>query len=92
MVQSVTFSQFVDAFERMDRRDQFSYRGLEALYDYLEEYDPDFDLDVIGICCEFTEYMDFEALRQDYPDIEDMSGLKEETIVVSESPLIIQNF
>jgi len=48
-------SQFRDAFRQADRQDQFSYEALNMLYEYFEDVDPDMELDVIAICCEYTE-------------------------------------
>jgi len=48
-------SQFRDAFRAMGRHDQFSYEGMELLFDYFEELDPDMELDVIAICCDYSE-------------------------------------
>lgn len=57
---NVTSAMFADAFRRMGREDQFSREALEALFNYLEEYEQDtgedLELDVIGLCCDFTEY------------------------------------
>lgn len=55
MIQTINVSDSRDAFRSMDRKDQFSYEGLGALFDYLEEIDPDFDLDVIALCCDYSE-------------------------------------
>jgi hypothetical protein len=66
MKQSINLSQFRDAFHSMDRGNQFSYEALELIYDYLEEIDPDFDLDVIAICCEVSE-MDIGDVFNTYP-------------------------
>jgi len=55
MKQTINVYDFRDAFHRMGRKDQFSYEGLGALYEYLEECDPDMELDVIAICCDFTQ-------------------------------------
>lgn len=55
MIQTINVSDFRDAFRSAGRADQFSYEGLTALYDYLEEIDPDFDLDVIALCCDYAE-------------------------------------
>lgn len=58
--QSVSFYSFQQAFSRMGREDQFSYVGLNLLFDYLENLADDTDepieLDVISICCDYTEY------------------------------------
>ena len=48
-------SQFRDAFRAMDRHGYFSYEGMELLFDYLEEMSPDYELDVIALCCEYSE-------------------------------------
>ena len=48
-------SQFRDQFHRMGRGDQFSYEALGLLFDYLEDLDPDYELDVIELCCEYSE-------------------------------------
>lgn len=48
-------SQFRDRFEQCGRGNQFSYEALGLLFDYFEEIDPDYDLDVIAICCEYSE-------------------------------------
>jgi len=41
------------------RPDNFSYEGLKILFEYLEEYEMDIgeelELDVIGLCCDFSE-------------------------------------
>lgn len=55
MKQTIHFHDFRDAFRRMDRMDNFSREGLELLFDYLEEADPDMELDVIALCCEYSE-------------------------------------
>jgi len=55
MIQTINVSDFRDAFRACGRQEQFSYEGLGALFDYLEEIDPDFDLDVIALCCDYSE-------------------------------------
>lgn len=59
MHQTITFSSFRDAFHTMDRGGNFSYTGLGILFDYLEQWEEDtgqpLELDVVAICCDFTE-------------------------------------
>jgi hypothetical protein len=66
MKQTITFSQFHDAFRDMGRLDNFSYDGLKVLYDWFEDLDDDCgtetELDVIAICCEFSEADDDEII------------------------------
>jgi hypothetical protein len=58
-------SQFRDAFRQADRQDQFSYEALNMLYEYFEDCDPDMELDVIAICCEYNEDT-FEGIAANY--------------------------
>jgi len=40
------------------------------------------ELDPIALCCEYTEYNDFEELQSQYPDIKDMEDLSNYTTVI----------
>ena len=59
MKQNVSKYDFERAFVDCGREDQFSYEALGLLYDFFEEYDEcsgtESELDVIAICCEFSE-------------------------------------
>jgi len=59
MKQSVNQLDFRAAFNQMDRGDNFTPDALDALFEYLEEYEQDtgaeIELDVIALCCDFTE-------------------------------------
>lgn len=56
---TVTVADFRQAFKTQGRGDQFSYEGLDALFDYLEDCERDLgeevELDVVAICCDFSE-------------------------------------
>ena len=56
-------SQFRDAFRAAGRQDQFSYEALGLLFDYLEDVHPDYELDVIGLCCDYAESTPVEILE-----------------------------
>ena len=60
MKQTVTEYTFTEAFRRAGRNEQFSYDGLKALFEYLEELEEgtgeEMELDVIALCCDFSEY------------------------------------
>jgi len=71
MKSTVSLSDFRDAFRDMDRKENFSYEGLELLYDMFEELDDNMELDVIAICCDFNED-DWESIANNYSiDLED---------------------
>ncbi len=69
MKTTVNNSQFHDAFHRAGRGNQFSYEGLNILFGYLEQLEEDIGqeikLDVIGLCCEYSE-CDPEQIAKDY--------------------------
>lgn len=74
MFQELSFSQFCDAFQAKGRENQFSYEGKRALFDYLVEFEEatgePYKLDVIALCCEFTEE-DIESFVEEYEDFAD---------------------
>lgn len=65
MVQTINLSDFRDAFRNMDRKNNFSYEGLELLFDMFEELDPNMELDVIAICCDYSEN-DWQTIANEY--------------------------
>ena len=77
MKQEIGLSGFQDAFKRMGREDNFTYEGLEALYDYLEEIEG-YVLDVIALCCEFNEYVDINEYLKDHDTDLDKTDFMEE--------------
>ena len=70
MKQTISSYQFRRAFEDI-RPDNFSYEALGALFEYYEEYERDSgeetELDVIAICCDWTEYSNIELIREYLP-------------------------
>ena len=69
MKKTISFHEFQNEFQDC-RPDNFSYDGLKALYDYLEDLSEDCDieieLDVIAICCEFSEYDTALEIAKEY--------------------------
>ena len=57
--------QFRNEFFAHSRQNQFSYEALGLLFDYLEENYSDYELDVVAICCEYSEDMP-EAIIESY--------------------------
>ena len=108
---TINESMFKDQFRLHGRKDQFSYNGLTALYNYLEELfgedgEYEYDLDVTGLCCEFTEfatvleaaknYTDFtidEELNEEEQERQALQLLSDKTPVITfDGGVIIQNF
>ncbi len=94
MTQNINKSMFRDAFYRMDRKENFSYEGLGVLFDYMEEYDENWELDVIALCCDFTEYESLEAFNKEHDEAESIDDISERTTVlkIDDESFIIQNY
>lgn len=101
MIQTVTTTDFINAFDRVDRSANFSTAGLVAIFDLLEDVNPDMELDPIAICCEFSEYKDLEELKQDYAYDEDLEEddeildyYRDQTLVLelANGGLVIQSY
>lgn len=112
MHQQINFNDFCNAFHDMDRDNQFSYEGKRALFEYLEAYEEDtgesLELDVIALCCDYTEasyeeiaemydltYVDPE-IENDFPSHPDYvrAHLEEHTAIAGEVPggFVFANF
>ena len=98
MHQYVNEHIFKDTIRRL-RPDNFTWGGLSALFDYLEEYEADsglkIEFDPIGICCEFSEYADFKEIQEAYSnlELEDLEDLYDRTHVIEhDEGIIISDF
>ena len=84
MIKTISIYDFRDAFKAAGRGDQFSYDGLEVIFDYIESYESDAgeqtELDVIALCCEWCED-DYKSVAEQY-DI-DIDGLDEDDAIVA---------
>jgi hypothetical protein len=88
----VTRGMFIDSFISI-RPERYSYSGLCALFDYLDDMGAqDVELDVIAICCEFSQYTLEEALAA--YNLESIEDLEENTTVIDcgDGTIIIQDF
>lgn len=92
MKSTISQSDFVAAFKsNSERKNQFSYGALCALFAYYEEVEQssgeEMELDVVAICCDWTEYDTALEAAQAYGfDKEDedkaLSYLTNQTIVL----------
>ncbi len=98
MKTTVTLDAFREAFKRMER-DNFSYEGLEALYEFLTALEggigEKLELDVIAFCCEYTEFDNLKEYNEAYNkthkkivDIQNDTTL----ILIDDNSFIIQNY
>ena len=98
MKQSVNIYDFERAFKRCER-DNFSYDGLKALFEYLEEYEDstgeEVELDVIALCCEYMEYDSLKEYNDDYgTKYSEIDTIQDDTtlIKIDDNSFIIQQY
>ena len=79
MKTTLSLYDFQNAFANSSRKDQFTNEWLESIFNYLSEYEEqtwtELELDIVAICCDFTEYENLEAFQkehdpEDYPDFD----------------------
>ena len=105
---TVTESMFVDHF-RAIRPENFSPAALRALFEYYEEIeagnDEEMELDVVAICCDWTEYKTASEAASAYDWEPDADASEEEnehsaleylqdktSVLATEESFIILNF
>ena len=99
---TVNFSDFVDGFTKLDRKDQFSYDGLITLFNFLENLEEEdgeeIEFDPIDICSEFTEST-LDDINNDFDkNFESLSTarkfLEEQTNVIgiTNDSIVYENF
>lgn len=105
MIDTINKYNFIDRFRSSDSyANNFSYEGLSALFEYLEDYEDDtgeqVEFDLVALCCDFTEYENIQEIKDNYSDIESLEDLEGYTTVIPvynldgslSDRLIIQNF
>jgi len=99
IIQTVNEHDFRQAFIDYNRGEQFSYNGLTALFEWLEELAEDtgtpYELDVIALCCEFTEYENLQEIQANYSStkLDNIDDLQDHTSVIEfDGGIIIQDF
>jgi hypothetical protein len=60
----------------------FSYEGSKALFEYYEDFEEDIPFDPVAIRCDFNEYENLQAIKEDYQDIETLEDLQNHTTVI----------
>ena len=105
MKQTINLYDFHNAFDKV-RPNNFSYEGLQQLFDYFESYEDDtggqIELDVIAICCDYSELTPQEIAESYNIEIADdgnellnvMDYLADHTSVIghTDTTIIFQQF
>jgi len=99
IIKTLNVHDFRQAFIDYNRGEQFSYNGLTALFEWLEELAEDtgtpYELDVIALCCEFTEYENLQEIQANYSStkLDNIDDLQDHTSVIEfDGGIIIQDF
>ena len=93
---TVDESMFIQQFQNYGRMDQFSRSGLSVLFEYLTELEDqsleEYELDVIALCCDFSE-IDIKDIERE-TGCESLEDLEGETTVlhVDDETIIYQSF
>ena len=68
LIQTVNPSDLYHMACRMDRGDSFGYKGWARIGDYLEELstDDDIEIDIVGICCDYSMSEDIDDWWSEY--------------------------
>ena len=79
MKQTIDNHTFHRAFEDCGRGSQFSENALNAIFEFYQDWEDstgeEVELDVVAICCDWTEYGDvIEAYNELIGDCVDVSG------------------
>jgi len=103
MYDTVNFNQFNDWFikDNSNYKNNFSYEGRKALFDYLEELEDDtgekIEFDPIALCCEYSEYENIQEFwndydKEDYPTIDKIEDNTAVIKIQDSNKFIIQSF
>lgn len=84
IVQTISSSyQFERAFSDVNCSNNFTYEGLKALHDYLddlsEETGENIELDVIAVCCEYTEESFNDIINNYKIDMSELDDMNDKT-------------
>ena len=82
MKKTINFSDFCDAFFNMGRKDQFSYNGKKALFEYIERLERktgnEMELDIVSLCYDFSEYSNVLYAALSYSEFTIYENMNEE--------------
>ena len=86
MIMTLTEHDFINLTnEYSQHKDNFSYEGKKALFEYLQEYeqstDKQIEFDYIALCCEYSEYETEQDLLQEY-SAKSLESLRDKTEII----------
>jgi len=104
MITTITEHDFINAFVisrgvsgcPLSYKNNFSYEGLQELFAYYEQLENDtgeqIELDVVAICCEWTEYESKQEMLETY-GMENREEIENNTTVLKvKNHYLVRNF
>jgi hypothetical protein len=82
MKQTVNLESFMQAFHSYNRYEQFGYQALKALFEYCEDVNPEMELDVIALCCDYSHDGVMEIANSYSIDLSDCAEAEDRVDVV----------
>ena len=86
MIMTLTEHDFINLTNKFSQhKDNFSYEGKKALFEYLQEYEHDtgeqLEFDYIALCCDYSEYETEQDLLQEYQS-SSLENLRDNTEII----------
>ena len=86
MIMTLTEHDFINLTNKFSQhKDNFSYEGKKALFEYLQEYEQSteeqIEFDYIALCCDYSEYETEQDLLQEYQS-SSLDNLRDNTEII----------
>lgn len=83
MIQNLSWYDFSDRFFKSDTyKNNFTYEGLKALFEYLESLEEDtgepIEFDMVALCCDYSEFDNAKDAVSEYGSINESDSMDEE--------------
>lgn len=96
LIETVNPSDLYHTACRMDRGDQFGYNGWKSIGEYLdnlsEDIGEDIEIDIVGICCEYSMSEDVNDWWDEYGVYSDIDSEEWEEMDDEEKLEAIENY
>lgn len=96
LIEKISSSDLYHMACRMDRGDNFGYKGWNAIGDYLENLSDDLgedvEVDIVGICCEYSMSEDVSEWWEEYGVYSDIDSDEWEEMDDEEKLEAIENY
>ena len=77
-------------------KDKFSFSGLRTLFEMLEDYEDaigaEIELDVVGLCCDYTEYGSADEVLENYENIETLEDIPTSYRITDTGSIVVEDF